>query len=263
MKDLLLTYIANAGVMVQVHGKKILFDPLTKPGNELYKDTEPVVRDRLLKNEAPYENIDLILVTHHHRDHFHDESVYAMMIAQPQAVLISTPEVLRRVKALDHSGILDHSRFAAPELALYGEAVLTVKDMTLRIRSTLHDGEDYQDVENFVFLLDAGFKVAHLGDSKPAYENFMDLWHAKTEGIDLLIVNFPYVTLPSARKLVQDLLMPAQLAVVHFPDPDKPGARWTEVAKKSFGRVKDSYLPTVLLESLGQTMTLPQIQDKK
>jgi L-ascorbate metabolism protein UlaG (beta-lactamase superfamily) len=43
------TYIANACLMLNLEEKKILIDPLSTPGNEIYLDTEQVcVRPCLL-----------------------------------------------------------------------------------------------------------------------------------------------------------------------------------------------------------------------
>ena len=252
-----LKYISNAGVMLQIGGRKILFDPLTIPENEIYKDTDPLAREGLLASTPPYDGVDLVLITHHHRDHFHAESVLALLKQQPGASLVSTGEVIRRIKALDEEDQISESRLYAPELGMYEQVEITVNGIRLRLSRTLHDGEDYAEVENLMIMVEGDLRIAHLGDSAPVEKNFEGLQGCFGGPIDLLIANFPYVALPKARKLIQTCLDPRLLAVVHFPDPEKPAASWTVVAKKSFDRVKANYLPTVLLERLGETIALP------
>jgi len=269
-----LTYIANAGVMLKLDGKKILIDPLTTPGNVLYLDTEQGVREALLANAAPYDHVDLVLVTHHHRDHFHAEGILDLLEAQPGAHLVSSPEVIQRLKAATNatstgesaepgtSTVLGSDRWTAVELELYAHTELTCNGVTLQIFRTLHDGEDYAAVTNLMFVIKSpSMVVAQLGDSAPAEINFDGILSKIGSPLDLVITNFPYIAIPAARKLVEVHLAPASLAVLHFPDPTGEAARWTEVAKKSFARVKEHYLPTVLLETLGETVLLPMVAD--
>ena len=269
-----LTYIANAGVMLKLDGKKILIDPLTTPGNDIYSDTEQGAREALLTNTVPYDHVDVVLVTHHHRDHFHAEGVQDLLKAQPGAHLVSGPEVIRRLKAASdrtsidqdaESGacsVLGDDRWTEVVLGLYEHKEITCNGVALQIFRTLHDGEDYADVTNLMFVIKSpSMVVAQLGDSAPSEINFKGILSKIGKPLDLLIANFPYIAIPAARKLVESQLAPASLAVLHFPDPAGEAARWTEVAKKSFARVKESYLPTVLLENLGETVFLPMVAD--
>lgn len=274
MTEISLTYIANAGVMLKLDGKKILIDPLTTPGNALYLDTEQGAREALLANAAPYDHVDVVLVTHHHRDHFHAEGILDLLKAQPGAHLVSSPEVIQRLTvAFDatssregtESGAnsaLGSERWTAVNLGLYEHTELTCNGVTLQIFRTLHDGEDYAAVTNLMFVIKSpSMVVAQLGDSAPAEINFDGILSKIGSPLDLVITNFPYIAIPAARKLVEVHLAPAALAVLHFPDPTGEAARWTEVAKKSFARVKEHYLPTVLLETLGETVLLPMVAD--
>ena len=275
MSENRLTYISNAGVMLSLNGKKLLIDPLTTPDNQIYVDTEPGIRRALIENTAPYNDIDLVLVSHHHRDHFHAESVLALLKAHPEAQLVSTPEVVRRVLEAakaeaaggDWAGLsiiadtsLSLDRLTAVDLSIGGSVSMEICGVGLRVFRTLHDGKDYAEVPNLMFLIESGLTVAHLGDSAPVKENFTSAAFSETiayKPIDLLIANFPYIAIPAARKLVAEVLKPAALAVVHFPDPHKEAAQWTTVAKKSFARVREDYLPAVLLETLGMCVALP------
>jgi len=260
-----LTYIANAGVMLSLDGKKILIDPLTTPGNELYLDTEQGAREALLTNSAPYDHVDVVLVTHHHRDHFHADGILALLKAQPGAHLVSTPEVIQRLEAAGADAVLGEraeGRWTEVNLALYEHTEEICNGVPLQIFRTLHDGEDYAEVTNLMFVIKSpSMTVAQLGDSAPSIINFNGILTKIGLPLDLVIANFPYIAIPAARKLVESHLAPASLAVLHFPDPTGEAARWSEVAQKSFARVKESYLPTVLLETLGETVVLPMVAD--
>lgn len=259
MTENTLTYIANAGVMLKLGGKKILIDALTTPGNEIYLDTEQLASEAMFGDLAPYDNVDLVLVTHHHRDHFHAESVLKLLKAQPGAHLVSSPEVIRRLKSADVASELGTGRWTEVDLALDEHAEIDCKGLMLQIFRTRHDGQDYTDVTNLMFVIKSDLVVAHLGDSAPVVENFEGLLPKLGQTPDLVIVNFPYIAIPAARRLLESHLAPASLAVLHFPDASGEAARWSVVAKKSFARVREDYLPTVLLETLGETLALPVV----
>jgi len=263
MSDNAMTYIANAGVMLKLDGKKILIDPLTTPGNAIYLDTDQGASKALLENSAPFDDVDVVLVTHHHRDHFHAEGILKLLKAQSRAHLVSSPEVIQRLKtagAEESLGGKAGERWSEVALDLHEHVALTCKGVSLQVFRTLHDGEDYADVTNLMFVIkSSSMVVAHLGDSAPIAANFEGILMNIGEPVDLLVANFPYIAIPTARRLIETHLAPASLAVLHFPDPSKEAASWTIVAKKSFARVKANYLPTVLLETLGETLALPVV----
>jgi L-ascorbate metabolism protein UlaG (beta-lactamase superfamily) len=256
MSENTLTYIANAGVLLCLGGKKILIDPLTKPGNEIYQDTDNSVRTKLFIQASPYDHVDLVLITHHHRDHFDAPSVLECLKAHSGAVLVSTTEVVSRLEALNVDNQIDPSRLKPVSLELYESVSLEIADIRLLVFRTLHDGTDYADVPNLMFVAESGLTIAHLGDSAPTVLNFQHVHHALSKPLDVLIANFPYVAIPAARKLVQTQLRPAKLVIVHLPDPEKEAASWIPIAKRSYERVKDQFIPVHFMETTGATISL-------
>jgi L-ascorbate metabolism protein UlaG (beta-lactamase superfamily) len=86
------TYIGNAGFMITVGDKKILIDALFE-GNPIPRE----VADLLEAAQPPFDDVDLILATHIHYDHFHQNSVISHMENNPGAVFISSPDVVELV----------------------------------------------------------------------------------------------------------------------------------------------------------------------
>ncbi len=48
--------------------------------------------------EPPYDRVDAILITHWHEDHFSAEAIAAHLSANPRATVISSPEVIDRLR---------------------------------------------------------------------------------------------------------------------------------------------------------------------
>ncbi|KPK92971.1 MAG: hypothetical protein AMJ88_09345 [Anaerolineae bacterium SM23_ 63] len=91
------TYIGNAGFMITVGDKKILIDALYE-GNPIPRE----VADLLETAQPPFDDVDLILATHIHYDHFHQDTVISHMENNPGAVFVSSPDVVSLVTQFTH-----------------------------------------------------------------------------------------------------------------------------------------------------------------
>jgi L-ascorbate metabolism protein UlaG (beta-lactamase superfamily) len=65
-----LTYIANCGFLVEMDNQKIIIDGLFKLGRNRYPVPDTSTQKRLVSNQYPFNNINLILISHTHEDHF-------------------------------------------------------------------------------------------------------------------------------------------------------------------------------------------------
>lgn len=88
-QPLRVTYVGNAGVLVQMGKKKILIDGCFRGFAGAYLLPQ-AIQDKLAKAEAPFDGIDLILTTHAHGDHFDSELVRQHLQSNPKAVFAST-----------------------------------------------------------------------------------------------------------------------------------------------------------------------------
>jgi L-ascorbate metabolism protein UlaG (beta-lactamase superfamily) len=86
------TYIGNAGFMITVGDNKILIDALYE-GNPIPRE----VADLLEAAQPPFDDVDLILATHIHHDHFHQNTVISHMENNPGAIFVSSPDVVELV----------------------------------------------------------------------------------------------------------------------------------------------------------------------
>lgn len=67
-------YIGNAGFLIETNNKKILIDALFGGFKEDWCDSPDESVIKAIENaEPPFDKIDLIAVTHNHRDHFNAE----------------------------------------------------------------------------------------------------------------------------------------------------------------------------------------------
>ncbi len=241
-------YVSNAGVLVEMGNKRMLIDSLCKSTVPIYKDTDEVIKDQIIYGVPPYDRIDVMLFTHHHGDHFEPKSTAEFLKRNPEAVLVATPETVKRLKV--HALDLDDNRLIAPKLAAGEETSLVVKGIRIRVMALIHEGKDYRDVGNYAYLIEANGKVVlHVGDAKPMTENY-EPFHLDREAIDLLLAPFPYVGIPKGQLVIQNQIRPKKVAAIHLPHQDLDRFNWIEGTKKSHTRVKDKFVETVFLEEV-------------
>lgn len=91
------TYIGNAGFLINIGDKKILIDALFKGSAGTYELPENI-QQRLILAQAPFDNVDLILVTHAHGDHVDFDMVRQHMTNNPGAIFASTEQLITAFK---------------------------------------------------------------------------------------------------------------------------------------------------------------------
>lgn len=90
------TFVGNAGFLIEIGGKKILIDAIFKGFEGDYLLPQDV-QDALVNARPPFDNIDLILVTHNHGDHFVAPMVRQHLKNDPKTRLVSTAQVTGRL----------------------------------------------------------------------------------------------------------------------------------------------------------------------
>lgn len=87
------TYVGNAGFLINIGDKKILIDALFK-GFEGDYGVPLEVQNKLTSAQAPFNDVDLILVTHAHGDHIDPDMVRQHMQNNSKAFFASTQQLV-------------------------------------------------------------------------------------------------------------------------------------------------------------------------
>ncbi len=96
-KEVQITYVGNSGFLINIGDKKILIDALFKGFRGQYNLPQKV-QDKLTLAQAPFDDVDLILVTHAHGDHINPDMVRQHLKNNSKAIFVSTQQM---VKALN------------------------------------------------------------------------------------------------------------------------------------------------------------------
>lgn len=248
------TYVANAGVLLEIESKKIMIDGLCNTDIPIYKNTPEAIRSQIVNGVSPFDNIDLMLFTHHHADHFDPESTREFLKNNTNASVISTSEVIGALGEIEPDA--RSSRLIGINIMPGDTRTTQLDGITVTAIATRHDGREYDDVHNFAFLIEiCGRKVLHVGDAKPVKENFMDAGLADQK-IDLLIAPFPYIGLSTARSIIESYIKPAKIMAIHMPYRELDSNGWISSTMKSYKNVEDVFFETVFVDTIGQSIAV-------
>jgi L-ascorbate metabolism protein UlaG (beta-lactamase superfamily) len=235
-----LTYVANAGVLTCSGGSKVLIDALFDKPNPEYRAPSPEVLDRIMKGAAPFDGVDLVLVTHNHPDHFDARLAVRYLESFPDAVLLAPADAVEEMRnvAADWTGI--GPRVVSLDLTVGRKETKKLKGITVTAFRTLHSG-DRDSPMNLMYLIELeGWRVFHEGDSpgKPDEYERLGLGGASA---DLALVHYWFPLEPHCARFLQEVFKPDHIALMHLPirlEGDAPG---------KIDQVKTSYKDLFLL----------------
>ena len=96
-----ITYIANEGFLIEVGSRKILIDAIfDEPSISFAHVPDEGTLSLIQTSKAPFDGIDLLLVTHAHYDHFSAVPMLEHLEGNPSGVLIGPQQVFDMVRAV-------------------------------------------------------------------------------------------------------------------------------------------------------------------
>jgi len=220
-----ITYIANEGVLISSGDKQVLIDGLHREYQPDYAFLPAAEREKIETAKAPFDKIDLVLVSHMHLDHFHPESVGLHLKHNPKAMLVSSQQVVEEVaqKFKDYEAIKARVTGATP---LWKEKVaMKVAGIDFEILGLRHGTGRWRSLQNLGHIIKlGGKKLLHVGDADTEVENFEKL-NLDEEGIDIAILP-SWFLFGDGLTIVREHIKPKQIIAVHIsPSEAKKTAR--------------------------------------
>jgi L-ascorbate metabolism protein UlaG (beta-lactamase superfamily) len=212
-----ITYVANAGVLFETDAQKFLFDAPIRDGIPPYATPDAGARHRLEMALPPFDNVSAILITHWHEDHLSPEAVGAHLRNSPSTRLVSSEEVVQRVRKTVGTTV-PAAQFIAvtPEPGASARAAGSgVPVHVLRIR---HNPTRRLPEQHVGFLVEGCRTVLHTGDADPVADNFSLL--RSLPQIDTALLPFWYVQSDSNRRFVASSIRPRRILGMHLPPTD-------------------------------------------
>jgi C-terminal processing protease CtpA/Prc/L-ascorbate metabolism protein UlaG (beta-lactamase superfamily) len=153
------TLVGNSGFLIRVGNKKVLVDAVFEGFPGAYAPPA-AVQELVLNGRAPFDDIDLVLATHSHADHFTPAAVSRCLKNNPRAVFVGPPDAVAQVTgAAGRTTALDVPDGQRRSLQVNG---ISIDAMPLS-HGTPPPGR--QGIVNLAYVITAGgVRLLHTGD---------------------------------------------------------------------------------------------------
>lgn len=213
MGNITVTLSANAGVAIQVAGKRIWIDALHKQKVNGFSAVTGELLEKLLANAA-FQEPDAICVTHCHRDHFSRELISQAVDRWPSTKLL------------------------LPEEKLPGQTLISgdrcqhrIGDVSLRFFRLPHEGERYAHAIHYGLLLESpDGNVLVSGDCATGSPELTAALEDTT--IDVAVMAFPWLTLAKGRAALERL-KPKNILLYHLPFSEDDECGYRQAVQKA------------------------------
>ena len=177
-KELKITYLANCGFLYESDKSKVLIDPLgTEFGNFFYLPSEEI-KNNIVNGKIPFNNIDLLLITHIHGDHFNAKLSESFLLTNSKAKMICPPQVYKQMKDSCSNFAKIESQIISPDLSFNELKKIKINEFSVSVIRMQHgtdrslkglsfsDYTEYEKTENFGYVIHFNTKnIFHQGDA--------------------------------------------------------------------------------------------------
>jgi L-ascorbate metabolism protein UlaG (beta-lactamase superfamily) len=245
-----LLFVANEGVLLTTSSGKVAIDCMFDAPNPAYAAPPAAMLDAMTNGVAPFDDLDLILLTHDHPDHYAPELVAQALSHNSEAVFVAPIDAVSSLEraAPDWAGIRD--RVVAVEIDVRAAFDSAINGIRVQAYRTLHSGAR-ETPQNLVYLLEMdGRTIFHEGDSDGSVQTYEALGLAE-KSIDPALVHFWFPTNQDGESIIRSILKPRHVGLFHLPLQLRSDAPTTIAA------VAGNYDDMFLLMEPGETKTIP------
>jgi L-ascorbate metabolism protein UlaG (beta-lactamase superfamily) len=216
-KGITVRYIANEGVLIAAGGRQVLIDGLHREYKPAYLFPPPEMQSLLENARAPYDKINILLVSHMHLDHFHPQSIGLYLNGNPKSVFASSGQVVDEV-AKNFAGYEKVKSQIRPVIHEWKKSSMIDQDgIKIKFLGLRHSGEQFKHIQNLGHVIEiGGKKFLHIGDADMTAENFA-AFNLSAEKIDVAFIPYWFLLSADGRKFVKDQFAAKQVIAVHIP----------------------------------------------
>jgi L-ascorbate metabolism protein UlaG (beta-lactamase superfamily) len=246
-----LLFVANEGVLLTTRTKQVMIDALYDEPNPAYAAPPAEMLQAMQTGAAPFDNVDIVLLTHNHPDHYSPRLVAQFLSHSSETVFVAPVDAVEALEEVAADWPQIRERVVSLELEV-GTAFDTVIDgISVAAHRTLHSG-NRETPQNVMYLVELdGRTIFHEGDSDGSVDTFVALGLGDKR-IDLALVHFWFPLEPNGEAIILGVLKPDHVGLFHLP------LRLRADAPTTMEQVAGKYMDLFLLTSPGDRRTIPE-----
>lgn len=209
-----ITLVANAGLLLEGSGGKLLLDGLHCRGNGMFSPVPPFIRERIMKKVPPFDGVRWMAFTHFHEDHFDLDLVNRYLQEAEPEMVVMPRDAQYGVSSKLRTGVC---RSEAIELPMgQCRSIRLWETGSLTAFPSRHAGREYEKVSHLCYELEAdGKRVLILGDSD--YDSLFFKQMTGSRKFDAVIANPLFLHLPGGRRVFTQSIRTKEIIFCHLP----------------------------------------------
>lgn len=214
-----LTYIANCGFLVEMDSQKIIIDGLFKLGHNRYPTPDTSTQRLLVSNQYPFDDINLILVSHTHVDHFDKDMVTRCMLNNQSARLICPQQVIDCLSENSDTFNNIRTRIIVCTPDCDTSQLINIDNLEIWACRLPHIGGDrFKDTQHIAFLISGkGKSIFHSADIDPFKTDKYNGIKISDLNVDIGLINEDFGKIENSG-LTRDFINAKYNIAMHFPD---------------------------------------------
>jgi len=253
------TYIANDGFMIESQAKKVVIDAMFGGWkSEYYFSPSDSILRSMEMALPPFDNIDVIAVTHNHMDHCKPAIIASHMKHNPRAILVCPPQVAEDLAALEgYTDIKNRIKIITAPI----DSLVSVDINGINITAILGKHGSYfetdtltgetidrhRDIQHMEYLISIGGRKAyHSGDAPLNDMTRYERLGFGRDTVDLAMIQWftPGEMVSFREKLVKQVIGAKKIMLMHLV----PGSKIFEPEYKKICEDRNLILPQKSME---------------
>jgi L-ascorbate metabolism protein UlaG (beta-lactamase superfamily) len=253
------TLIANAGILVEAGGVTVLVDGIHNEGGHPFSKVSPEDIQLMCKGTDIFANLDYLLFTHEHPDHFTPQIVQQYIQCRPVKGFFlpgehnGSPELKLLLEELRKRAIPHWSLGLRPAET---QQVVLDDGLIVTVIGTRHMGPQYQAVRNDCFLLTlAGRNLLFTGDADPVPDYFAKAM--EETAVDVVFVNPLFFNNAKGQEIINELFRPSDVVIYHLPFAQDDTMSFSAQVERDIKRFKHPARKYHMLNRKRQSLLFP------
>lgn len=235
-----ITLSANAGIMLEYRGKKVMVDILHNTEVPVFNSVPEEVSEKIIW-ERPFSHADVLMISHGHPDHYSRKLVDAYLAQNKDTFVLAPFEAVEQEQR---------------ELLLQGlQGRITFRGITIDYYKLIHEGKQYMATPHYGFVVQIEGKTFVFFNDASLKDNDIAAFVGDRE-VDVAFINFPWMTLPKGRKAIETVVRPKKIVLYHLPYLEKDPFGYNRAAQQGIQKLNIEHLEAYSMNRPLQKVTL-------
>lgn len=254
-----ITLVANAGILIEHKGVGLLVDGVHHEEGHPFSRVSESDMKLMQQGRDIFSNLDYLLFTHEHPDHFSPRLVAELIQRRPVKGLFlpsecqGSPELAFLLGQVRSRGIPYWTLGLEP-----GETkrIVLPGDLIVTVIGTRHMGSQFRTIHNDCFLLTlAGKNLLFTGDADHISDYFAD--GLREVALDAVFVNPIFFHNPSGQEIINEIFRPRNVVIYHMPFDQDDTMHFSYMVQSDIQRHAHSRIQTHVLSYVRQSLSFP------